>query len=406
MKNSSIGMKILTAALCLVVMGYFAIQGYRYFTDPLTTSPAYTYRVEQSVTVTGWVVREERVLAAPDTGVLKISRAEGERVSKNGQVAAVYNDQAALDRQQELESVSARIEQLEYARESAMNTEAVLRLDNQIISSILELRSAVAAGKLDTADESLSELRSYVLKRDYSYSGGGDLNAELKELEAQLKTLQKQVTSSRKVVKASVSGLYSAVVDGYETVLTPETAAAMTAADLDRLAKDSSVSSRVGKLITGDKWYFLFSAPAGSLGKLAEGQKATLRLATGSTGDLKMKVESIRTDADGRMAVLLSSREYQDRVTLLRQQSADVIWNTIEAIRVPAGAIRVNENGVTGIYCVVGMSARFKPVEVIYTGGDGYVLVRGISETERTKLRPGDTVIVTAYGLFDGKVVG
>ena len=214
MKNSSIGIKILTAALCLVVMGYFAIQGYRYFTDPLTTAPAYTYRVEQSVTVTGWVVREERVLTAPDTGVLKISRAEGERVSKNGQVAAVYNDQAALDRQQELESVSARIEQLEYARESAMNTEAVLRLDNQIISSILELRSAVAAGKLDTADESLSELRSYVLKRDYSYSGGGDLNAELKELEAQLKTLQKQVTSSRKVVKAAVSGLYSAVVDG------------------------------------------------------------------------------------------------------------------------------------------------------------------------------------------------
>ena len=67
MKNSSIGMKILTAALCLVVMGYFAIQGYRYFTDPLTTSPAYTYRVEQSVTGPGWVVREERVLTAPET---------------------------------------------------------------------------------------------------------------------------------------------------------------------------------------------------------------------------------------------------------------------------------------------------------------------------------------------------
>ena len=180
----------------------------------------------------------------------------------------------------------------------------------------------------------------------------------------------------------------------------------MTVPELEQLAKDSGVSSRVGKLITGEKWYFLFSAPAGSLGKLAEGHTVTLRLTTGSTGDLKMKVESIRTEADGQMAVLLSSREYQNRVTLLRQQSADVIWNTIEAIRVPAGAIRVNENGVTGIYCVVGMSARFKPVEVIYTGGDGYVLVRGTSETERTKLRAGDTVIVTAYGLFDGKVVG
>ena len=52
MKNTSIGFKITTAVLCLVTVGYFCLQAYRYFTDPLTTSPAYTYQVEQSVTVT------------------------------------------------------------------------------------------------------------------------------------------------------------------------------------------------------------------------------------------------------------------------------------------------------------------------------------------------------------------
>jgi len=404
--SSSMGMKILTAALCVGVLGYFGIQAYRYFTNPLTTSPAYTYQVEQSVTVTGWVVREEQIIPSPDSGVLRLSRTEGEKISRGGQVAVVYADQASLDKQTELEAVEERIEQLEYARQSAMNSEAVLRLDNQIMSGILELRTAVAAGRMDTADETLSELRSYVLKRDYSYSGGEDLDGQLKELQARLGTLQKQTAASKKTVKASVSGLYSAVVDGYEGVLTPEKAAVMTPSQIRGLKKDAAVSSRVGKLITGERWYFLASVPVTSLGKMAAGQTVTLRFATGTSSDLNMLVESIGPEEDGQAAVLLSSRENQAKITLLRQQSADIVWNTVEGVRVPAASIRVDEEGRTGVYCVVGMNARFKPVEVIHTGTEGYALVLPTSTIERTKLRPGDTVIVTAYGLYDGKVVG
>ena len=405
-KNSSTGIKILTAVMCLLVAGYFGLQGYRYITDPLTTAPAYTYQVEQSVTATGWVVREEQVLEAPDSGVLQLLRSEGERISKGGQVAVIYDNQKALDRQQEADGLAARIEQLKYARESAMNSEAVLRLDNQILTGILELRGAVAARRLDTADECLSELRSYVLKRDYSYSGGEDLDARLKEMEEQLKKLQNQVIAARKSVKAPASGLYSAVADGYETVLTPETAKTMLPQDIAKLAKNQGASSRVGKVITGEIWYYLFSAPAESLGKMEAGQRVSLRFASSGSEDLEMRVESIQVDENGQAAVLLQSRNRQAQVTLLRQQSADIVWKTMEGIRVPSGAIRVDEQGRTGIYCVVGMTARFKPVEVLYTGGEGYVLVRGTSDAERTTLRPGETVIVTAYGLYDGKVVG
>lgn len=404
--SSSMGMKILTAVLCVGVLGYFGIQAYRYFTDPLTTSPAYTYQVEQSITVTGWVVREEQLIPSPDSGVLRLSRSEGEKVSRGGQLAVVYADQASLDRQTELESVEARIEQLEYAKESAMNSEAVLRLDNQIMSGILELRTAVTAGRMDTADGVLSELRSYVLKRDYSYSGGGDLESRLQELQSRLQTLKKQTASSKKTVKAASSGLYSAVVDGYEGVLTPEKAAGMTPSQIRGLKKNAAVTSRVGKLITGDKWYFLAAVPVESLGKMAEGQTVKLRFATGTSSDLQMQVESIGPAEDGQSAVLLSSREDQAKITLLRQQSADIVWNTVEGVRVPSASIRVDEEGRTGVYCVVGMNARFKPVEVLHTGSEGYALVRPLSTVEKTKLRPGDTVIVTAYGLYDGKVVG
>ena len=101
---------------------------------------------------------------------------------------------------------------------------------------------------------------------------------------------------------------------------------------------------------------------------------------------------------------------------MLRQQSAEIIRRSVSGIRVPTEALRAEKVAVdkegnrtvtegTGVYCVVGMEARFKPVKVLYYG-DGFVLVRASSDAEKTRLRSGDEVIVTAKDLYDGKVVG
>ena len=70
----------------------------------------------------------------------------------------------------------------------------------------------------------------------------------------------------------------------------------------------------------------------------------------------------------------------------------------------------LDENGKTvteeqtGIYCLVGREARFKPVEVIYSA-ESFVLVRPASDQEKRRLRSGEQIIVSARGLFDGKVL-
>ena len=65
------------------------------------------------------------------------------------------------------------------------------------------------------------------------------------------------------------------------------------------------------------------------------------------------------------------------------------------------------DSDALGVYCVVGMEARFKPVEVVYRG-ESFVLVRSTAESnqETLRLRPGDEVIISANDLYDGKVVG
>jgi hypothetical protein len=109
---------------------------------------------------------------------------------------------------------------------------------------------------------------------------------------------------------------------------------------------------------------------------------------------------------------------YLSELTLLRQQSAQVIYSSTEGIRVPKEALRAvktsqdQDGGRTttealGVYCIMGVEARFKPVTVLYSG-ENFVLVAADDSTgsETLRLRPGDEVILTAKDLYDGKIVG
>ncbi|MCF2616268.1 hypothetical protein JQM68_03555 [Oscillibacter valericigenes] len=426
MKNNSLGMKILMAAVTLGLLAYFGLQGYLYFSDPLTTTLAYTYQVEESVSLSGYVVRQEQVLEDDGGGLLRLRREEGERVSRGGAVASVYADQSSLDRQAEISTLESRVEQLQYAQDAAGSSEVSMKLDAQILQNILEYRRCLTADRMAKAETYGSQLRALVLKRDYTYSENEDLSGQIEALQAQIKELKTQAAGSVRTVTAPVSGLYSAVVDGYETVLTPESLSDMTPSQLSAVRADSTVSSGVGKLILGDSWYYAASMSAADAEELQEasdalkkaGKSLTLRFAKSVERDLPVTVSRIGPEENGRCVVVFEGKTCLSRLTLLRQQSAQVVWDSTEGIRVPKEALRmekvtVNSEGervteeATGVYCVVGMEARFKPVEVVYNGSS-FLLVRSAApeDRENLRLRPGDEVIITANGLYDGKVVG
>lgn len=419
MKNSSFGTKCLLLAVTLGVLAYFGIQGLQYLGDPLTTTLAYNYQVEEGMDLSGYVVRREQVLADETSGLLRLQRSEGEKVSAGGTVALVYADQASLDRQREIDELSGRIEQLQFAQEASLGSEVSLKLDAQIMRSLLDYRAELAAGRLDNAEEHKTELKSLVLKRDYTYSDTEDLSGQIAELQSRLKELKAQAASSVRAVKAPVSGVYSAVVDGYETVLTPGLLADMTPSQLNAVQADETLTSQTGKLILGDSWYYAVTMSADQAKALRDsGGTMTLRFAKGVEQDQTVTLYAVGPEEQGRVVVTFRGEYNMAQVTLLRRQSAQLIWRTVAGIRVPNEALRAANTKVDqegnrttveslGVYCVVGMEARFKPVEVLYSG-DGFVLVRSTaaSDQESLRLRPGDEIIISAKDLYDGKVVG
>lgn len=420
-KQTGIGTKLLMAALFLGVAAYFGIEAVRYLDDPLGVTLAYRYEVERTVDLSGFLVREERVLPDEGNGLLRLQRSEGERVAAGGVVASVYADQASLDRQAEIESLESRVEQLQYAQDLALAAETTRKLDAQITQNLLEYRRFLAAGRLYDAESPALELRALVLKRDYSDTGNGDVSLQLQELGAQLLALRSQAEGSVRTITAPEAGLYSAEVDGYETVLTPASLEELTPSALSSLTADQAVSSRTGKLVLGDEWYYaaVLSAQDAALLQTRQAENGgtlLLRFSQGVDRNLTVTLVSAGHQENGRVVAVFRGSAYLRELTLLRRQRAQIITETIGGIRVPRECLRaerayLDENGRTvteertGIYCLVGREARFKPVEVIYSG-DSFLLVAPAPDLDATRvIRPGEQVIVAARGLFDGKVL-
>ena len=409
MKSTSLSTKLITILLLLAVAAYFGVQGYQYATDPETTAIVYRYRSEQSIAVRGYVVRTEQIVDCGET-LIELKHSEGERVGAGDTVATVYRSADALKATQELETLRAQAEQLTYARSAANDAETALKLDSDIREQIIAVRAAFESGSYSALDTLGDKLRTTVLKREYAYSGSEDLSARLDELNAQIGALSAAVSGGTTRITAPVSGAYSAVADGYESVLTPEALETMTPSALAAVTPQS-VSTTVGKLCEGNKWYFAANVNEADAAAFREGQRLTLRMASGVDFDLPVTVTRVSAAENGKCLIVTESDQYLSYVTLLREQNAELILEEYEGLRIPKNALRVDENGESGVYCRVGRVAYFKPVRIVYQGSDyclvepGELSVTAESQIALYTLRANDEVIISAGELYNGKVV-
>ena len=172
----------------------------------------------------------------------------------------------------------------------------------------------------------------------------------------------------------------------------------------------------MGKLISSDKWYFAAVVTQEEGERLEQEGTLTLRFAGDFTQDISMKVEKVNQDGQGQAVVLLSSDRYLEQTTLLRRETAELIFNSRTGLRVPKSALRMvtttstdEETGETtetdtlGVYVVTAGRAEFKPVTIL-TEGDDFYVVQSVREDKKA-LRAGDEVIVQATGLYDGQLL-
>ena len=111
--------------------------------------------------------------------------------------------------------------------------------------------------------------------------------------------------------------------------------------------------------------------------------------------------------------VVLSTDHCLEQTTLLRRQTAELIFDSRSGLRVPKGAVRmidgtrtdeetgeITQYSTLGVYVVTAGRAEFK----ILAEGDEFYVVRSVNQ-DRKALRAGDEVVIRGTGLYDGKLL-
>lgn len=419
MKESTLATKFMIAILCLGVAAYLAVYLFRGWDEGVATTRAYSYSLDVGSEAVGLLVRTETLLTAGSLGYVDQILSEGAKAAAGDPVALLYSDPSALTTRQSIRTLEAEIEQMEYALSSETQTTGAAQLDAQVISSIAALRSLAARGDLTALEDSALHLRSMVFKRDYAYgdtAAAGQLAQLIADKRAQLAQLNSSLSQVSTTVYAPVSGVFSAGADGWEGIAVPGLLDQLTADSLAALLKEqhSPDPSAVGKLVTDSTWWFAALLDGTNTG-LQAGRRYSLDFSGDYYGQIEMVLERISLEDDQTLAIF-SCRSHLADTAMLRVQAVDVVTQTLEGIRIPRKALRVEtvreeqEDGTTRevnryyVFTVIRSQSWAQEVEVLYTD-PAYYLVRPADPSAAKRLRAGDEVVLNSSGIYDGKVV-
>lgn len=404
MKQGKIFMRIITVLFFAAVLCYIFYSVLTALHDPLTTSVAIEFEAGEASFTTGYLLRDETVLASRYP-ITVTTRTEGEKVGAGQAVAIGYQDDTAQQRQDQIDALSDRLAQLEYAYSSDLEFSDIASLEEGIVTDLITLAQSVNRRDFSSASSTGLDLKSLVLRRYSEEADNEAIDAEIDSIHAQIAQLSNLAGTDTRAILVNSPGYFSGTVDGYESLLDPDRIEDLTVAQLESVEEDiEPIGETVfGRIITDDTWYYATVIPTESLAKAEPGDYVSVTFSQDLYDEIRMRIFHIGEDENGRCVLVLSCSRYLSDITLLRHVSADIVFSSYSGLRVPKAAIRVSESGKSGVYVLEGSTARWKTVDILYDNGESYVVRLDKSDTDN--LWPGDEVIVNAKGLYDGKVV-
>lgn len=371
----------------------------------MRVEPVQAAEQTQSVTLTGIIFRDERVVYGESGGGVIRLYANGEKVSKNATVARVYDTFRSED--YALTSLDRKISILTDSNKVSDNT--TKNLDAKINRLYYTIRLKSEQGDFSSVAEKTDELLVLLNRREILVNARLNFNAEIAEYKARRDELISSGSGLSTEVKTPVSGYFSSCVDGYENLFTAKAATELSYEDLaelmDQPAQELSVTKdgyAVGKIAHDSKWYLCAVTDKDTAYKLTEGEKYTVAFPTASGSEKEFTLMRIITQNGGNKAVIVFGTDIQSReLGEARKQTVSLVMERIEGLRVPVSAVRTDEENHTGVYILKNNKVTFRKIEIL-SEKDGYCIVKEYAPDEEgysEMLHKYDSLIISGKGL-------
>ncbi len=397
--------RVLMGGLIALSCVYVVVQSVQALSIGVVTTEAKYVTVDDSISASGWFIRNETITEGTSSNTVKHIVSNGEKVQAEAALAIVYADQSIMDASRRLEEIDAELELLNSAVRSAGSyANDNTKTEQQIAKQMEQLSAITASGMPIGAADGATELRKLALRRNASNLDIGELRSQIVALENEKKGLAGKAYGRSTTISAPVSGYFSEVVDGYETILTPEKLEGLTPSAFRKLTeqKVTPQHGKMGKVMNGFGWQFAAVLDNASASRLRVGQHVTLKFSQ-IASNVAATVEAINPDENNKESlVIFSSTVVNGELVSIRQQNVDIVFSSYTGLKVPVSAITMNKNSQIGVYILTGNMARFKTIAPIYKAPEYYIVQKGMTSSD---LVIGDSIITQATGLGDLKVI-
>ncbi|MCR4425728.1 MAG: hypothetical protein NUW23_05990 [Firmicutes bacterium] len=358
--------------------------------------------IENEVTGTGMIVRDERVVITPISGVVHFHLDDGVKTA-SGEAVAEIRDTALLSRvgpdadkvQKEVDSFVQAVALRERRERERLNAVRVqIAVKEEELRAYVERKDAKNANRIH---DDLSVLRAQEAA----------IQASIVRTREEIESAQRAVAEAKRqsdvamgralaVLRSFEASLISRYTDGLEGLLRPD--------DPDLLMHDPSklrpnpcrledgqyvaAGNAVFREIQNYRTHVVVFAEFPDGAPPEPGRRVRVRfprLATEAVGATVLSLQK-RQGTAHEWAVHVALDRYATSLTDTRFEEVRLVTGLFEGILVPAPAV-VERGGSTGVYVLRSDRFSFREVEVLATDGESTV-VRGITEGDRVLARP------------------
>lgn len=412
LRPGQIVLSVVAVLALLALTGYTLLQCGAFNSKALlSTAYASDVTLDDLLSATGYVFRDETVITADVPSVSDSAVASGEKVAAGSLVTRLYAAADAEDRQARLSAIDESIAFL-----TRLGDTDGLKLSDAddlrwlMYNAYLDAVYASGIGNAEQAAAAAREMLVQLSRYDKLIGKATGTDEVLTSLRAERKAL---LDGRETAYYTSEAGYFYDVsaVDGYESVFAASGLTDRSADEILKLTKASPVSSSnaAGKLVKGINWYLVLPVSSGTAETLKKNQRyfLTLSLPDGGTAEVPMILEDTKDASDGSAVLLFSCNRMSEKLIACRQVEVSLVTGSVSGYRVPNDAL-TERDGVTGVYILDESTVRFRRVTVLARReGFSVVAARDTSmEDYKEYLNKNDRLILDGKDLYDGKQYG
>ena len=286
------------------------------------------------------------------------------------------------------------------------------KLTDEINSEFKDILSSAYYNDFDSLSEFKLSFIEKVSRKQISIDKDVDCAEQIAQLQSKISDLSSASVPSQ-IITADESGYYVNKEDGFENIISVECINDLTPETLKEALnseKKDPTSGSIGKIIDGYNWYIACIVDSAHASTFKKEKPVNLIFGDSNEDVVSTYLHSIKKIDNKDSLVVFRCTLMNDELISLRKINGKIVIDDFTGLKVSRDAVRIDENGNTGVFVRRGNIVNFRSVNIVYSE-DSFIVASKPDENSDIKLpythlKQYDEVIISGKELKDGMVIG